>query len=120
MFVGEQPGDQEDRQGKPFVDPAGKVLDAALIDAGIDRARVYVTNRRKTFQMGASRETADPQETECHRNSRVPSVATSGDFRTSSGDYRLSGARARRPYWGHLFESPSAGENFLTCPSPPW
>ncbi len=50
MLVGEQPGDQEDLQGKPFVGPAGKVLDRALEDAGIDRARVYVTNAVKHFK----------------------------------------------------------------------
>src|SRR5438876_8946277 len=44
MFVGEQPGDQEDRAGKPFVGPAGRVLDEALDEVGIDRSRVYVTN----------------------------------------------------------------------------
>jgi DNA polymerase len=50
MLVGEQPGDQEDRQGRPFVGPAGKMLDRALADAGIDRARVYVTNAVKHFK----------------------------------------------------------------------
>jgi DNA polymerase len=50
MLVGEQPGDQEDRQGRPFVGPAGKTLDRALADAGIDRARVYVTNAVKHFK----------------------------------------------------------------------
>jgi DNA polymerase len=50
MLVGEQPGDQEDRQGLPFVGPAGKMLDRALADAGIDRARVYVTNAVKHFK----------------------------------------------------------------------
>jgi DNA polymerase len=50
MFVGEQPGDQEDLQGRPFVGPAGKVLDEALEDAGIDRSRVYVTNVVKHFK----------------------------------------------------------------------
>ena len=44
MIVGEQPGDQEDRAGHPFVGPSGKLLDRALDDAGIDRAEVYVTN----------------------------------------------------------------------------
>src|SRR5690349_21437228 len=44
MFVGEQPGDQEDRLGRPFVGPAGKLFDQALDDAGIDRETVYVTN----------------------------------------------------------------------------
>ena len=50
MFVGEQPGDQEDRQGKPFVGPAGHVLDKALEIAGIDRNDVYVTNAVKHFK----------------------------------------------------------------------
>ena len=50
MFVGEQPGDQEDQQGAPFVGPAGRVLDRALEDVGIDRNRVYVTNAVKHFK----------------------------------------------------------------------
>jgi DNA polymerase len=49
-FVGEQPGDQEDRQGRPFVGPAGQLLDRAMSDAGIDRHRVYVTNAIKHFK----------------------------------------------------------------------
>jgi DNA polymerase len=44
MLIGEQPGDQEDLQGKPFVGPAGRMLDKALAEAGVDRTRVYVTN----------------------------------------------------------------------------
>jgi uracil-DNA glycosylase family protein len=50
MFVGEQPGDQEDIQGRPFVGPAGKILDKALDAAGIDRKEVYVTNAVKHFK----------------------------------------------------------------------
>jgi uracil-DNA glycosylase family protein len=50
MFVGEQPGDREDREGKPFVGPAGRVLDRALEDAGIDRGDAYVTNVVKHFK----------------------------------------------------------------------
>jgi uracil-DNA glycosylase family protein len=50
MFVGEQPGDREDLEGRPFVGPAGKLLDAALEAAGIDRERVYVTNAVKHFK----------------------------------------------------------------------
>lgn len=50
MFIGEQPGDQEDLTGKPFVGPAGKLLDAALVEAGIDRKKVYVTNAVKHFK----------------------------------------------------------------------
>lgn len=50
MLVGEQPGDQEDLAGKPFVGPAGQVLDRALGEAKIDRARTYVTNAVKHFK----------------------------------------------------------------------
>ena len=49
VFIGEQPGDQEDRQGAPFVGPAGALLDKALVDAGIPRTEVYVTNAVKHF-----------------------------------------------------------------------
>ena len=50
MLVGEQPGDQEDRQGHPFVGPSGRLLDEALLAADIDRRRVYVTNAVKHFK----------------------------------------------------------------------
>jgi len=50
MLVGEQPGDYEDVAGKPFVGPAGKIMDRALEEAGIDRSRVYVTNAVKHFK----------------------------------------------------------------------
>jgi len=50
MLVGEQPGDYEDRQGAPFVGPAGQLLDRALVDAGIERQATYVTNAVKHFK----------------------------------------------------------------------
>jgi uracil-DNA glycosylase family protein len=50
VLVGEQPGDREDREGRPFVGPAGRVLDDALADAGIDRKQVYLTNAVKHFK----------------------------------------------------------------------
>jgi DNA polymerase len=50
MMVGEQPGDQEDKAGHPFVGPAGRVLDDALAEVGIDRSRVYVSNVVKHFK----------------------------------------------------------------------
>jgi len=50
MFVGEQPGDSEDLAGHPFVGPAGKLLDRCMKEAGIDRARAYVTNAVKHFK----------------------------------------------------------------------
>jgi DNA polymerase len=50
MFVGEQPGDQEDLQGRPFVGPAGQLLNRALEELGIDRRQAYVTNAVKHFK----------------------------------------------------------------------
>jgi DNA polymerase len=73
MLVGEQPGDQEDRQGHPFVGPAGQLLDRALEDAGIDRGKVYVTNAVKHFKWeprGKRRLHKKPGEAEisaCHQ-----------------------------------------------------
>jgi DNA polymerase len=67
MFVGEQPGDQEDLAGRPFVGPAGRVLDQALEEAGIDRRQVYVTNVVKHFKWeprGKRRIHAKPNATE--------------------------------------------------------
>jgi DNA polymerase len=55
MLVGEQPGDEEDRAGLPFVGPAGRLLDRALADAGVERERVYVTNVVKHFKWKPSR-----------------------------------------------------------------
>jgi uracil-DNA glycosylase len=72
MMVGEQPGDQEDRQGQPFVGPAGRVLDEALDEVGIARDEVYVTNAVKHFkwtQQGKRRLHAKPSAREmnaCH------------------------------------------------------
>jgi DNA polymerase len=50
LFIGEQPGDQEDLAGRPFVGPAGQLFDAALAQAGVDRSRAYVTNAVKHFK----------------------------------------------------------------------
>ncbi len=64
MLVGEQPGDQEDQQGIPFVGPAGQLLQRALAEAGIDRSQVYVTNAVKHFRFelrGKRRIHATPQ-----------------------------------------------------------
>lgn len=54
VIVGEQPGDQEDKAGEPFVGPAGRLLDGALEEAGIDRSLAYVTNAVKHFKFRAS------------------------------------------------------------------
>src|SRR5580693_5658316 len=71
MLLGEQPGDQEDLQGPPFVGPAGKLLDRALADAKLDRADVYVTNAVKHFKWkpaprGKRRLNAKPGSREIH------------------------------------------------------
>ena len=73
VFVGEQPGDQEDLAGKPFIGPAGKLLDRALVDAAIDRKATYVTNAVKHFKWeprGKRRIHKKPSELEinaCHQ-----------------------------------------------------
>jgi len=54
LFIGEQPGDVEDRKGEPFVGPAGRLLDRALEEAGIDRSQTYVTNAVKHFRFTQS------------------------------------------------------------------
>ena len=67
LMVGEQPGDKEDLAGKPFVGPAGALLDRALADAGIDRSDVYITNAVKHFKFeerGKRRIHKKPSETE--------------------------------------------------------
>jgi DNA polymerase len=71
VFVGEQPGDQEDKQGRPFVGPAGRLLDEGLELAGIDRSSAYVTNAVKHFKWAArgKRRNAKPSWSEvaaCH------------------------------------------------------
>jgi len=53
MMIGEQPGDSEDREGRPFVGPAGRLLDQCLEEAGIDRRNVYLTNTVKHFKWEA-------------------------------------------------------------------
>ena len=71
MMVGEQPGDAEDLAGHPFVGPAGKLLDRALAEAGIDRGPCLRDQRRETLQVGAARQAADPHEAE-RRGDRAP------------------------------------------------
>jgi uracil-DNA glycosylase len=69
MFIGEQPGNQEDLEGKPFVGPAGKLLDAALDEAAIDRRKVYVTNAVKHFKW-------EPRgKRRIHKKLRIPTNA---------------------------------------------
>jgi uracil-DNA glycosylase family protein len=69
VFVGEQPGDQEDLKGAPFVGPAGEVLDRALAEVGIDRQRVYVTNAVKHFSF------VERGKRRIHQTPRAPELA---------------------------------------------
>jgi uracil-DNA glycosylase len=70
MMVGEQPGDQEDRVGRPFVGPAGRVLDLALSKAGIERSEVYVTNVVKHFKWSL----ADGGKRRIHKKPRYSEI----------------------------------------------
>jgi len=67
VFVGEQPGNEEDLSGKPFVGPAGRLLDDALVEVGIDRTQ--------TFQMGTARQAPHSQKTKRPRDYRLSSLA---------------------------------------------
>jgi DNA polymerase len=69
VLVGEQPGDQEDRAGAPFVGPAGEVLDRALAETGLDRQRVYVTNAVKHFKF------VERGKRRIHQTPRLPEIA---------------------------------------------
>ena len=111
MLVGEVPGDREDRQGKPFVGPAGRELDKALIEVGIDRAEVYVTNvvkhfafeergkRRlhrtpRTFEVQACRPWLDAELAVVKPEALVALGATAGKSLFGSG-FKLTQARGR-------------------------
>ena len=76
MLIGEQPGDYEDVAGKPFVGPAGKILDRALEDVGIDRSQVYITNAVKHFKWEARGKRRIHQKP----NSREVAAAFDRDF----------------------------------------
>ena len=75
MLVGEQPGDQEDLQGRPFVGPAGKVLDRALADAGVDRQTALRHQRRQALQERAARQEAAAQAPRHQRDRNLRLVA---------------------------------------------
>jgi len=111
MLVGEMPGDREDRQGKPFVGPAGRELDKALAAVGIDRAEVYVTNvvkhfafeergkRRlhrtpRTFEVRACRPWLDAELRVVKPQALVALGATAGKSLFGSG-FKLTQARGR-------------------------
>jgi len=101
VLVGEQPGDQEDLKGAPFVGPAGEVLDRALGEAGLDRGRVYVTNAVKHFKFverGKRRIHQTPRWAASAPPRRAPSSARSFGCCASAGDSsRRAGPRRRSP-----------------------
>ena len=120
VLVGEQPGDQEDKAGQPFVGPAGRLLDKALDVAGIDRDRVYVTNAVKHFKFeerGKRRIHKTPSRTEvvaCQPwllteiNAIQPDVVV------------LLGATAAKSLMGSSFRlTDHRGEAATTSPGPP-
>ncbi|MCF0081608.1 UdgX family uracil-DNA binding protein [Streptomyces lomondensis] len=76
MLVGEQPGDQEDRQGKPFVGPAGRLLDRALEEAGIDPDEAYVTNAVKHFKFTQ----AEPRKRRIHKAPNLREMTACGPW----------------------------------------
>ncbi|PWI17397.1 uracil-DNA glycosylase [Streptomyces sp. Act143] len=76
MLVGEQPGDQEDRQGKPFVGPAGKLLDRALAEAGLDSGDAYVTNAVKHFKFTQ----AEPRKRRMHKAPSLREMTACGPW----------------------------------------
>lgn len=78
MLFGEQPGDQEDLAGKPFIGPAGKLLDRALEESGDQSQGSLRHQHREAFQVGAARQAPSPPETEFARNRRLPALARSG------------------------------------------
>ena len=78
MFVGEQPGDQEDLAGRPFVGPAGQLFDAALEKAGIDRSTDLRHQRGQAFQIRPARQAPDPQQARRRRDRGVPLVDRAG------------------------------------------
>ncbi|GCB46990.1 UdgX family uracil-DNA binding protein [Streptomyces sp. NL15-2K] len=76
MLVGEQPGDQEDSQGKPFVGPAGRLLDRALAEAGIDPGEAYVTNAVKHFKFTQ----AEPRKRRIHKAPTLREMTACGPW----------------------------------------
>ena len=99
-FVGEQPGDQEDVEGRPFVGPAGQLLTRAMDEAGIDRAKSYLTNAVKHFKYEQRGKRRTPPEADHGRGKALSLVAAEGagdraaEARRRSG--RHGGAGAHR------------------------
>jgi len=119
MLVGEQPGDYEDVAGKPFVGPAGKIMDRALEEAGIDRKEVYVTNAVKHFKWESRRKRRIHQN---QTHARSPLVARGLKWSCDSLGRNCLSFSARPPVRrssGLRFESrASSGRFFLQSSRP--
>ena len=125
LFVGEQPGDQEDLAGKPFVGPAGQLFDRALAEAG-DRPRAHLRHQRgQAFQVRATRQAPDPRQARWRRDRRLPLVAAAGAGADPAAAHRRPrrhrGALAVRQGGDHLracaarrTHSPEGGEAWVT------
>ena len=121
MLVGEQPGDQEDRTGRPFVGPAGRLLDKALVSVGIDRELVYVTNAVKHFKFHR----VEGQKRRIHQTpSRTEVVACRPWLFAELGALRpdvvvLLGATAAKSLMGGDFRITAHRGEVLDLPAPP-
>jgi DNA polymerase len=121
IMIGEQPGDQEDLAGKPFIGPAGKMLDSALEEVGIDRQTVYVTNAVKHFKWtpkGKRRIHGKPNSREV--NACMPWL--SAEIQVVKPDMIVClGATAAQALMGKDFRiTKSRGEVFRDTPHAPW
>ena len=119
MLIGEQPGDKEDIAGRPFVGPAGRLLDEALLEAGIDRSEVYVTNAVKHF----SWEPDTRGKRRIHKKPRYSEIQACRpwlDAEITAVRPRVvicMGTTAAKALLGRLLESSASGER--SCP-PTW
>jgi uracil-DNA glycosylase family protein len=96
VLLGEQPGDQEDRRGEPFVGPAGKLLDRALEDAGIDRATTYRTNVVKHFRFrGVGKRRIHQTPTQAHATACSPWLVAELDRLRATGVVLLGGTAGK-------------------------
>ena len=91
VLVGERPGDEEDRQGRPFVGPAGRLLNKALEEAGVDRSSLYVTNAVKHFKFEPRGKRRIHKKRGGSGDFSLPSVARGGDSCDSPRPDRLPG-----------------------------
>ena len=103
MLVGEQPGDQEDLKGAPFVGPAGEVLDRALAEVGIDRQQRLRHQRGEALQLRAPRQAAHPPDAARAGAGRLPAVARGRAGHHPACRARGLGATAARALFGPEF-----------------